>query len=90
MVFKCCADEIREERMGTVGAGTEFRVELHPHKPRMVFNFDYLDQLFIGGDAREGQARIFKLGPVVVVKFIAVAVPLVDHFFSVQLPAFGA
>ena len=67
---------IPEEGMGDLGAGFELRMELAPQKPGVIGDFDDLYQLPVGRGAGDAQARLGQAIPVLVVKFIAVAVAL--------------
>ena len=59
MVFKCCLNKAMEKRVRADGLGLEFRVELNPDKPRMVWVFDDLYKVLIGivpaGDQASGR-----------------------------------
>src|ERR1700728_14875 len=43
-----CADELPEERVGTVGAALELRVRLGPDPERMARQLDELDEALVG------------------------------------------
>ena len=60
--------------MGLVGAGFEFRVELHAHVEGPLAQLHGLHQMAVRGQTGEGQAAVGKHIPIVVVELIAVAV----------------
>src|SRR5450759_4777834 len=51
------ANEIAEEWVRPVGAGTELRVELAGDEPRVAGELDYLDEPAVGRHAAENHAR---------------------------------
>src|SRR5207244_6932856 len=62
----------------------KLRVELSGHEVRVIGDFDDLDQLLLGPDAREVQAVLFQILHVIVVDLVAMAVTLVDDRLSVD------
>ena len=65
--------------MRAVGAGPEFGMELAGHHPRMVLDLGYLHQPVIRRKPAEDHAFLLEMPAVVIIKFIAVAVALIDN-----------
>ena len=74
MVADGAMDEFPEKRMRTQRARFEFRVELRGHKKGMVFKLYDFDQVLFGIDPGRDQSAFFQFLPIVIIKFVAVAV----------------
>src|SRR5690606_8984301 len=79
------ADEADEQRVPVARRRGELRMELAREEPRMVRQFDDLDQQVVHRLARDHQAEVLELLAVVVVELVAVPVALADHVLAVQL-----
>ena len=66
--------------MGPIGTGLEFGMELYAYHKGMIRHFRRLDQLAVRRQAAHHDARRFQSFAVLVVDFVAVAVPL--HSFG--------
>lgn len=77
------SDELPEERMGSVGTRTEFRVELCPNHEWVICKFHYLDEVAIGGQTGGPQSYGFELLSEYVVELPTVSVALMDYILSV-------
>ena len=53
-------------------------MELHSNKERLVSDLDRFDQSAVRRDAAQSESRFLEALPVVVVEFVAVAMPLTD------------
>ena len=63
---------------------TVFGVELYAHKPWVVWNFNYLNQIGIGICANWYQASFFKIFQIAVIEFLPVTVTFRDFAFTVS------
>src|SRR6266566_5218726 len=77
-------DEPVEQRMGSLRAGLELRVELRCDEPRMVLELDDLDEATVRALAAKQHACRLERLAVAVVYFEAVAVALVDDLGAVH------
>jgi len=64
----------------------EFRMELHRQEPRVVFEFDDLDELAGGQPSGGNESCALETVEIVVVEFIAMAMTLADAVLSVGFP----
>src|ERR1051325_2507125 len=78
-------DEILEQRVRSIGTGTELWVELARHEPRMIRQLDDLNQATVGRHAAEDHAVLVHHLAVLVVELEAVPVPLVDDLLPIRL-----
>ena len=81
----CCFDEFPKQRVGAIGPGLEFRMELHADVKRVTGELHRFDQPVVRRGARENHAMLAKNIPVAVVEFIAVAVAFLHFGASVSL-----
>ena len=72
--------------MRFVGLGLKFRMKLHRHEPRVVFDFNNLHQIATRINSADHQAGLLHRRDVVVVHFEAVAMT----FANVSLPISAA
>ncbi len=70
--------------MGCRRLGLVFRVELRADKPRMIMEFEDLDEGAVGARAGESNAGGFEGRAQIIIDFIAVAVALGDLAFAVD------
>ena len=75
--------ELIEEGMWAQWLRLELRMELDRHVPRMVWQFEYLNELTVGGLTNNAQAVFQKHLFVFAVEFVAVAMPLADLTLTV-------
>src|SRR3989344_3973932 len=73
------ADKIPEQRVRAQRAGAEFWMELHGHKPGVVFELHNFGQFFGSIFARDGEPHRLNLFAETVVELIAVAVAFMDE-----------
>ena len=82
-------DKALKQRMGDVGLGLEFRMELTADKPRMVFDLDDLHQIPLGIKPRDHQPFLRQLLTIRIVKFITMAMALGNLFALIRFKTFG-
>ena len=85
MPFDRRLDKFPEQRMGTIGAGFEFRMKLDAHIKGIAGQFYRFDQPVVRGGAGKDHAMGLEGLPVAVVKLVAVAVPLLDQGRAVEI-----
>ena len=76
--------------MRLVRFAVELRMELARDEERMLGQLDDLDQLAVRREPGEGEIGFLKTFAVGVVKFVTVAMPLVDDESTIQACRFGA
>src|SRR3989441_2533560 len=81
--------EIAEQRVRTVRARAELRVELARDKPRVVGQLDDLDQASVGREPAEHHAPLAHHLTIFVVELEAMAVALVHDLLSIGLVCVG-
>ena len=64
-------------------------MELAGDEPGMIGDFDHFDEFAVFGAARHPHAPLLESLHVVVVYFVTMAVPFVDHLLPVGLPGQG-
>src|SRR5919106_1489848 len=84
------ADEVPEQRLRAVRPAFELGVELARDEPRMVGQFDDLDQGSIGRLPGAYEPRVLELAAEAGVDLVAMAVPLEDELVAVGLLGFRA
>ena len=89
-VFQGSAREAHEQRVGSVGTGTELRMELGADHPGVIPQLADLHQGAVGQGAAGDEARLLQPGPKLVVQLVAVAVPLDDFLATVSGVGLGA
>ena len=62
------------------GAGLEFRMELRPHEPRMIFDLDDFDQAVVRQRPTKNQALADQFFPEGIIELIPVAMAFIDDF----------
>jgi hypothetical protein len=67
-----------KKRMGHIGLGTEFRVKLAGHIPRMPGNLDEFDQISLGIDPANPQTGFFQSASMGVVELVPVSMAFPD------------
>jgi len=72
LLMKGCLDKIFKQRMGIHGAGFEFRMELTPEKPGMLFIFYNFNEIFFRGKTGKNQTALFQRFFICVIEFISV------------------
>lgn len=77
-LFFCGFDERAENRVGDFGTRGKFGVELYAHKEGVVFDFHGFDDVSVGGRAAYHQTAFFKIGKVVRIELVSVAVAFFD------------
>jgi hypothetical protein len=77
------ADELPEQRGGTLGPALELRMGLGAHPERMALELDELDQAAVGRGTRAHEAAVVEAALEPGVELVAVAVPLRDHDLAV-------
>src|SRR5882672_12121528 len=80
-VFPRRSNEAGEQRMAVARSRGEFRMELAGHEPRMIRQFDEFHQA-VGRESGKGHAGTRQLIQVMIVEFVAMAVPLVNRFLA--------
>ena len=71
--------------MRLIGLGLKFRMKLHAHEPRMIFDLHDLDQVLFRINSRDEQSGFRELFAIIVVEFIPVTMPFGNFFPSVCL-----
>ena len=71
--------------MRLIGLGLKFRMKLHAHEPRMIFDLHDLDQVLFRINSRDEQTCFRELFAIIVVEFIAVTMPFGNFLPSICL-----
>src|SRR5580692_5345081 len=79
------SDEAGEQGVAIARRGSEFRVKLTGHKPRMAGQLDKFHQP-VGGEAREAQPRRRQLVQIMIIELVAMAMTLENRLLTVQGP----
>jgi hypothetical protein len=82
---KATEEGVRGEKMGL-----ELRVKLDSDKPWMVFEFDDLHQVIVGGGRGDTHPCLLEPFPIGGVKLVTVAMSLVDSIDSIARAACGS
>ena len=67
-----------KKRVGNIRLGSKFRMELTGHEPRMIGEFNDLNQVSFGMNPADAQTVLFKRSAMGVVKFIPMTMPLLN------------
>ena len=81
----CRLGKAAKEGMGDVRFRAKFRMKLASHKPRMVRDFNDLNQISLGVDPADSEPRLFQDGSVGVVKFKTVTVSFLNLCLGIRL-----
>ena len=74
-----------KQGMGPVGAALELRVELAGNKPRMLRNYNHLDDTSIWGESGKHHSIFLKYFTVIVINFVTVTMSFLDLFAAIKL-----
>src|SRR6185436_14902091 len=74
--------------MGARWPRLEFRMELAPHEPRMLLEFDDFHELAVRAQAGQAHAPLHELVAVLVGDLVAMAMPLADLRHAIHLGDF--
>ena len=88
MVFNRRFHEVAEERMSPVDPAFQLRMELTSHEPRMVRQFNDLNEVQFRIDTAETETVLLKCLAVTVIYLVPVSVALRYSLFPVSLYVF--
>lgn len=88
LFFTAASTKPLNKRMWTVRSGFEFRMSLCCKEPRVIRNFNHLNDSSIRGGTAEFHAALGKCCTEIIVDFVTVTVSLMDLFRTVKLAGF--